>query len=181
MGALINLEGERLGADGCLEVLHRDTEKPGNEVFWRVYCHQCNTEHTMKSSTLRMAKTCGCEVTEPAPDPNAQPDPAAADPEHLGLAGLMIWFRCNCGKVRMGLQHAPDAPSCKECDLMADNSARRNSLLLHFNEVALLILVFAPLYVFFAGSKASRSIIGLAFGVGILSLVIGIVMERIRP
>jgi hypothetical protein len=50
-----------------------------------------------------------------------------------------------------------------------------------FREAGVLILVFAPLYVFFEGSKASRGVIAITLGIGLASLMAGVALERNRP
>ena len=47
-------------------------------------------------------------------------------------------------------------------------------------ESGVLVLVFTPLYVFFEGSKASRSVIAITLAIGLLALLFGIVVERSR-
>ena len=47
-------------------------------------------------------------------------------------------------------------------------------------EAGTLVLVFAPLYVIFEGSKASWSTLGKVLAVGIAALMIGIQIERKR-
>jgi hypothetical protein len=50
-----------------------------------------------------------------------------------------------------------------------------------FREAGVLILVFAPLYVFFEGSKASVERLGVTLLIGSASMILGVAIERNRP